>query len=232
MQKISAKLGLAMLILSVSFFALQTNVLAVVSSTSSASSSSSDGLIRPQVVSDSSISAFTDTNSAISSSTSSSGYSANQTIKLTLEKQIQSIFDKTEPVKLTIESGIDTDRLEISWTYDDKSLSLAEKSTEFKTIKKDTPLVLTYNFTPLKEGVNKVYVRVQAWQNEANYPEVSSIELTFNKDLEIVPQTSEYQNNLFIFNTFKTVILIVIAGGILGVAFLLLKRFFRWFEKD
>ncbi|MEI6887551.1 MAG: hypothetical protein WCK31_04940, partial [bacterium] len=208
-----------------------SNVFAVVTEISS-SSSTNDGLIRPQVISESSISAFSDTNSSISSSTSSASYGALKTLNLTLEKQVQNIFDKSEPVKLSITSSIDTDRLEISWTYDDKYLKLSEKSSEFRTIKKGEPLVLTYNFRPLKEGVNKVYVRVQAWQNEANYPEVSSIELTFNKDLEIVPQTSEYQSSLLIFNTFKAIIFIAIAVGLIAISFILLKRFFKWFEKD
>ena len=167
-----------------------------------------------------------------SSSSSPSTETSSKLLTVTLKKLTQNIFTKAQPIEIDVLSQIDTDRLQISLTYDNKKISLNEKNDGFTSINKDVLTGYTYSFTPLTEGVNKVVVKVQAWQNEANYPETETIDLVFDKNLEIVPQTDQYRTNYTIFQVvmFVVVMIVLVIAVFFGLKFG--KRFIHWYERD
>ncbi len=166
------------------------------------------------------------------SSSSSSSTSNSKLLSITLKKDTQNIFTKSQPIFVDVLSQIETDRLQISFTYDNKKLVLNEKNDAFTSITKDALTRYIYSFTPLTEGTNKVVVKVQAWQNEANYPETETIDLVFDKNLEIVPQTDQYRTNFTIFQIvmFIVVMIILVIAVFFGLRFG--KRFIHWYERD
>ncbi len=167
-----------------------------------------------------------------SSSSSSSTTSSSKLLNVSLKKQTQNIFTKAEPIEITVLSEIDTDRLQISFTYDNKKLTLNEKNDGFTSISKNTPTTFVYSFNALVEGTSRVVVKVQAWQNEANYPVTETIDLTFDKNLEIVPQTDQYRTNYTIYQIvmFVVVMIILVIAVFFGLKFG--KRFIHWYERD
>ncbi len=166
------------------------------------------------------------------SSSSSSSTSNSKLLTVTLKKDIQDIFTKSQPVFVDVLSQIETDRLQISFTYDDKKLALNEKNDAFTSITKDALTRYLYSFTPLTEGTNKVVVKVQAWQNDANYPETETIDLVFDKNLEVVPQTDQYRTNFTIYQIvlFIIVMIVMVIAVFFGLKFG--KRFIHWYERD
>ncbi len=166
------------------------------------------------------------------SSSSSSTETNSKLLTVTLKKDTQNIFTKSQPIFVDVLSQIDTDRLQISFTYDNKKLSLNEKNDAFTSITKDALTRYVYSFTPLTEGTNKVVVKVQAWQNEANYPETETIDLVFDKNLEIVPQSDQYRTNFTIFQIvmFIVVMIVLVVAVFFGLRFG--KRFIHWYERD
>jgi hypothetical protein len=166
------------------------------------------------------------------SSSSSSTETNSKLLTVTLKKDTQNIFTKSQPIFVDVLSQIDTDRLQISFTYDNKKLALNEKNDAFTSITKDALTRYVYSFTPLTEGTNKVVVKVQAWQNEANYPETETIDLVFDKNLEIVPQSDQYRTNFTIFQIvmFIVVMIVLVVAVFFGLRFG--KRFIHWYERD
>ena len=166
------------------------------------------------------------------SSSSSSAETSSKLLTISLKKLTKNIFTKSQPIEIEVLSQIDTDRLQISLTYDNKKISLNEKNDGFTSISKDVPTRYIYSFTPLTEGVNKVVVKVQAWQNEANYPETETIDLVFDKNLEIVPQTDQYRTNYTIYQIvmFVVFMIVLVIAVYFGLKFG--KRFIHWYERD
>ena len=111
-------------------------------------------------------------------------------------------------------------------------LTLNEKNDGFTSISKNTPTTFVYSFNALVEGTSRVVVKVQAWQNEANYPVTETIDLTFDKNLEIVPQTDQYRTNYTIYQIvmFVVVMIILVIAVFFGLKFG--KRFIHWYERD
>ena len=173
------------------------------------------------------------TDDMVSRSSSSSSTSSNfKLLTVTLKKDTQNILTKSQPIFVDVLSQIETDRLQISFTYDNKKISLNEKNDAFTSITKDALTRYVYSFTPLTEGINKVVVKVQAWQNEANYPETETIDLVFDKNLEVVPQTDQYRTNFTIYQVvlFVIVMIVMVVAVFFGLKFG--KRFIHWYERD
>lgn len=187
-------------------------------------------------VSTDSISSSESSEQSISSESSSSKPMGNidvdNVLELELTKNTQDIFSHAQPVILTIKSNIDVERLEVQWSFDEKNLKLDSDDTVYTTVNVGEPRVGTFKFTPKKPSNNRVFVKVTAWQNNINYTQVGYIDLNFDKNLEIVPQTQDYRNK----QTLRTIVeLALVIAIIIGLAFFgrsLYRRFKTWYDKD
>ena len=168
---------------------------------------------------------------SISNTSSQTGNTTNY-FHIELERKTQDIFSKTVPIEIRITSEIDAKRFEISWVYNQKNLKLTNNYESFTSIKKDETKTFTYYFTPLKKSENKVLIQVQAWQNDYNYPEIEDLDLRFDDNLEIIPQTDEYKNNQRIWQAVSTVIGLLVIVSIIIVLVKLIIRFQEWYRKD
>lgn len=144
----------------------------------------------------------------------------------------QSIFNKSVPIKLTIKSNINTDRLEVRWQLPATISQKGDSSDIWGSITAGETAEVITTIVPTEPGAYTIVAEVQAWQADANYVDTISIDLSFDKHLEIQPQTEEYYRNqrywFFAKIAIATVAIIVICVlGWFGV-----KKFNEWLDKD
>ena len=168
--------------------------------------------------------------SANSSSSSISGKPI--TAKLVL--LTQDVMSKSIPIELDLSSTIDARNVSVEWTYDfsSKAIKLQSQNSTFTSIVPGGTQKIVYNFLPLADFQGRIYVKVQAWQNETVYPDIAYVDLKVDKNLEMYPQTQEYMTNK---NTYNLVLLIIGVFGLIAAVYigvLLYKRFYAWYSAD
>lgn len=157
---------------------------------------------------------------------------AGQAFELDISKGTQSIFNDSVPIYLDIQSYIKTTKLQVRWKLPTGLQSKGNVTAAWGTIEKDGEVSTSIEVTPEKPGTYKLVAEVQAWQADANYVDTVSIDLTFEKDLEITPHTDQYYQNQRTWNIAKIAMIVLGLGlaGVLGV--LGYKAFIKWLSED
>lgn len=169
---------------------------------------------------------------SVSSSTSSSS-KGPLIITTTASKGIQSIFDNSLPIVLKITTNFDADRLEIEAVYPSANLNLKDAGVRqfTKVIANDTK-TYEYTFTPKKGADSNILFKVQAWQNDVNVVDIEEIQVKFDDDLKVVPQSDEYNQNLRNWNTIRLFIVVLALTIVIILGYMFYKSFLVWMSKD
>lgn len=157
---------------------------------------------------------------------------SSETFELEIHPLTQSIFDDSVPISLSIKSHIDTEKLEIRWDLPASISQKGKSSNLWGSIEAEETADVTTTITPSEPGTYTIAAEVQAWQADANYVDTISIDLTFDKHLEIQPQTEEYYRNERYWFFAKIGIAIVSVIIVLVAGWFGVKKFNEWLDKD
>lgn len=157
--------------------------------------------------------------------------SAQHPLDVSIEKLTQQPKDKSLPLKITVTSQVDSDRLELRLLPPSGLQVLSEEYT-LTQIKADETLEFEAVVKPLTPGDHDLQVKVQAWQADENLVATEAIRLTFADDLQIQPQTNEYQILAARQRAVNLAIYIGIATVIIAIAAFAYYRFKAWLDAD
>lgn len=143
----------------------------------------------------------------------------------------QSVLDKSVKVYINIESDIESSRTEVNWDVP-RGLDAMSPTEEWFSIKEDESEVLVLEVMPEEPGIYEIVVDVTAWRYDTSYVDSEVIELTFDEDLHLSPQSSEYKRNKMLLIAGAVAVGV---GLVIGVFFLIKvfkRKFKEWLEKD
>lgn len=114
-----------------------------------------------------------------------------------VDENSQNPFTKTVTLTVTIKALLDSPKTEISWDIP-STLEANLKSKRFYSLNEGDSLSQKITIKPKTAGTNNITASVISWQHDTNYTNSSTRTLTFDKDLEIIPKTSEYNTSVLI----------------------------------
>lgn len=145
----------------------------------------------------------------------------------------QSPWSKEIKFEMKLKSGIDSDRVKITWTLTGPSnfpdTSLTSRSAVIEAGKDySIPIVVK----PVNAGVNELIGKVEAYKADGIYVVTVRKNFATNSAGEVLPLTNEYKSA----KTMRLVIIIVggVVGGIFGIfaLFFGFKKFVKWLNKE
>jgi len=144
----------------------------------------------------------------------------------------QSIFDKSVPINLKIKSLISSERMQIRWQFPTGLTQKGSNKTIWTEIKAGDEVTARTTVFPEKSGTYRVVAEVQAWQANANYVDTKTLDLTFDSNLEIQPQTEQFYSNQ---RTWLLARIGLVFAGILAVVIGIrfgYQKFTEWLAAD
>lgn len=145
----------------------------------------------------------------------------------------QSPWSKEIKFEMKLKSGIDSDRVKITWTLTGPSnfpdTSLTSRSAVIEAGKDySIPIVVK----PVNAGVNELIGKVEAYKADGIYVVTVRKNFATNSAGEVLPLTNEYKSA----KTMRLVIIIVggAVGSIFGIfaLFFGFKKFVKWLNKE
>jgi len=109
----------------------------------------------------------------------------------------QNPFNKSVTLTATITALLDSPKTQIVWDIPN-TLNANLKAKNFFAISEGETLSQKIVIKPKTAGTNNITASVISWQHDTNYTNSATKTLTFNKNLEVVPQTSEYKTSVLI----------------------------------
>ena len=109
----------------------------------------------------------------------------------------QNPFNKSVTLTATITALLDSPKTQIVWDIPN-TLNANLKAKNFFSISEGETLSQKIVIKPKTAGTNNITASVISWQHDTNYTNSATKTLTFNKNLEVVPQTSEYKTSVLI----------------------------------
>lgn len=132
----------------------------------------------------------------------------------------QSPWTKSVPLIIKFRSNIDANRVEISWDAP-AGVKITRSHPQFISVKKDQVYVYKAKLKPETSGLYNIAGNVTIWEHNTNYTTSSSINIRFDQDLMVSPQSAGYTGALIIkYITIFIIILIASTVIILGIKYL------------
>ena len=162
----------------------------------------------------------------------------DEAIKLDLKVIDQNYPQKIISVKLTINSSIDSSKVGVDWFYDDNILKVVGEKKDIINIKANEPYIIVKQFEPktkytlFEDYKMNLAVQVMAAAYERNYINNVETPITLNKEFEVLPIIDSYSSNKNIYNLLTIALYLVLAGMIIALSVLAIKRFMAYLESD
>ncbi len=150
--------------------------------------------------------------------------------ELSIVPGVQSIFDKSIPLTLNITSKVDTHRMQLRWELPTGISAKNSGVTDWGTVTKGQEISTSITLKPAKLGTYNIVAEVQDWRT--NEVDTVAIEITFDKNLELSPQSDEYYRNKTAWFWAKVGIGIVGVTALIIFTVLGIKAFQKWMDED
>ena len=108
-----------------------------------------------------------------------------------LMSDTQSAWNKSVPLIIRFRSNIDADRVEISWDAP-TGVKINRSHPQFISVKKGEVYSYRANLLPQTAGLYNIAGNVTVWQHNTNYTTSSSINIRFDDQLMVSPQSAGY----------------------------------------
>lgn len=162
----------------------------------------------------------------------------DEAIKLDLKVTDQNYPQKLISVTLTINSSIDSSKVGVDWFFDENILKVVGEEKDIINLKANEPYVIVKQFEPktkytlFEDYKMNLAAQVMAAAYERNYINNVETSITLNKEFEVVPIIDSYSSNKNIYNILTIALYLVIAGMIIALSVLAIKRFLAYLESD
>ena len=114
-----------------------------------------------------------------------------QYFDLSLTRDMQSAWNKSVTYTVTITPKIDSDQTQILWDAP-TAINIKPKHNEFVNLTRDQTYTFQANIKPEKSGSYEISVNVISWQHDTNYTNSVSEIITFDNNLQVFPQNTNY----------------------------------------
>lgn len=126
----------------------------------------------------------------------SSYISAQDHFDINLKLGTQSVLNKSIPVDITLNSNINSNKVEIT-SSTPSALEFEYLGKQYFSVEKGETYNLKAIIRPKKEGNYRISVNAIAWgEDGVNFSSSESINLQIDKNLKKSPQTKEYARNI------------------------------------
>ncbi len=154
-------------------------------------------------------------------------------LRTEFKQNLQDPATKIVKFEMIIKSGIDSDRIRITWTAEGSNTFVDESQTiRTGVVKKGGTYTIPIELKISGNGVHELFGKVEAFKADVSYIATVRKNFASNNEGEILPLTNEY-NNAKTFNFIKTILLATIV--FFATVFLLFvgfKRFVKWLNRD
>lgn len=133
--------------------------------------------------------------------------------------------------ELILKSGIDSDRVKITWSIKGVSkFKEGQQSVINTTVFKSQSYTFPITLIPQGYGVSELQAKVEAFKADSSYLVTVRKNYASNESSEVLPLTDEYTQarTLSIIKNVVIVLIAVVIALILG--FFVLKRFVKWYN--
>ncbi|KXK25974.1 MAG: hypothetical protein TR69_WS6001001262 [candidate division WS6 bacterium OLB20] len=146
---------------------------------------------------------------------------------------VQQWPDKRIRVNVTIDSQITSDRVSLDWEYPSTLFLIQGPLRDVVSVREGQVTTFTKEFVP-REGLRvinsnnkrvEIGVRVNAFVQDVNYLSATNVEGTFTPDMELIPQSAEYQRSKIISTVLNWAVVIFAVSVIVILIVMGIKRF-------
>lgn len=152
---------------------------------------------------------------------------STQYFDLSISRNLQSAWDNSVTYTVSITPKIDSERTQILWDAP-TSIKITPKHAEFVNLTRDQTYTFKANIKPERSGSYEISVNVISWQHDTNYTNSVSDLITFDNNLHITPQDSNYMYAVLVKYLVIFVLLGLLGWGVIFFAKKGLKSLKKW----
>ncbi|MEP7104036.1 MAG: hypothetical protein ABI721_04990 [Candidatus Dojkabacteria bacterium] len=154
-------------------------------------------------------------------------------LRAEFKQQIQDPESKNVTFTMVLKSNINSDRVKIEWSVTGAS-KIVNQSEQRKNldIKEGQTYNISITVTPTGEGVSEVYGTAQSVNVDSSFLVTVRKNFGSNNDLEVLPISTEYQSAKT-FVAIKNIVIVVVLIGIgVALAFLGFRRLVKYLKSE
>ena len=116
---------------------------------------------------------------------------STQYFELSISKDMQSAWNNSVIYTVTITPKIDSEKTQILWDAP-TAVEITPKHSEFVNLTRDQTYTFKANVKPERSGSYEVSVNIISWQHDTNYTNSVTDIITFDSNLHITPQDTNF----------------------------------------
>ncbi len=154
-------------------------------------------------------------------------------LRADFNQETQDPESKQVTFEMILKSGIDADRVKITWTLQGSSKFVNDTdATKDITIQSGKTYSIPITILPTGYGVTELRGQAEAFKADGSYLVLVRKNFASNASQEVLPLTAEY-NQAKTLSIVKTVVIVAIIFVILAIgAFLGFKKFAKWLNRN
>lgn len=162
----------------------------------------------------------------------------DEAIKLDLALINQNFPAKEITLKIVIKPEINIARAQLTWIFNDRIFVIQGATSEILNLKAGEEVVLYKTFDTKRifsfneKNKYEIGVRVTGVAFDKNYLSTRKVSFSINNEFEVLPLLPEYQQQKTIINTIYWLLGIILAGIIIWLIILAIKKFIAYLNSD
>ncbi len=152
-------------------------------------------------------------------------------LRVEFKENTQNPDNKEIVYELILKSGIDSDRVKLTWSIRGSSIiKEGEEKIINTTVAKGESYTFPITLIPQGNGVSELVGKVEAFKADSSYLATVRKNFASNESSEVLPLTDSYNQSKTLSIIKNVVIVLVIVVIALLAGFFVLKKFVKWYN--